>query len=153
MAEEKKPIIKPLRPLQVSDLIAGGLKAFYNQQKCFKCIGWTMLEMTAYKTGGRLIGDQTGVNFLTGSGKETRLIVEKEHGKAIEENIGVFAISMADNLFRKNKKSKEALKNAVVDTAFSYIAWYVTDINGDEDVLDYFKSLNPFDPENQPTNV
>lgn len=147
-----KPIIKPVKPLQLSDLIAGAYKAFYNQDKKPMKILMTMAEVALYKTFGRIVGDNTSVSFLSGSGKDVRLVVDKDTGKMIEEQLPLFLASYFDNEYRKGTKGKKALENAGVDTMASVLAYYTTEnlMGGDIDILSFIKQYNPFDPQNKP---
>lgn len=139
------PLIKPPSYLQTSDILSGLIRSVYYEAYTPNKIGMNVLEMAVYKTLGRIIGDSYSVAQLSGSETSIRRIVDKEIGKKIEEDIGVFIVSSLDAQLRKKQSCYEAIKNGLYDAFVSYGSRYLMEntFGGDEDVLTFVKSLNP----------
>lgn len=147
---EQKPITKPVKVLQASDVVSGLMKVLYNGDKSTRAVATTMIEMALYRYAGRIVGEHMSISQLTGSGNEVRLIVEKERGKKIEEAMGVGIVSQTDNGLRKKQTYATAMKDGLVNTAICYASQVLLEnMGGDQDFLDYIKSWNPFDPINK----
>ena len=149
MAEEPKPLFKPLRFLQTSDVLAGVLRAIYKADSQPRKVVINMSEMIVYKTFGRLLGEHMTIAQLSGSGNSVRLIVDKQTGKDIEEDIGVFLIAGFDDQARKGQKFDKAVGCGLVDSAISFTARYIVInmLGQDINFLDWLKSINPLEEE------